>query len=282
MYLKVTRQKNGRVNLSFVHGFRDPKTKKVKQKVVENLGYVDEYEHVYEDPIAHFREVAKLRTLKAQEEERKKEIHLGSVFADEPLAIDEDALKLLGNIPLSSIYHELNLNQFIINRQRSLSMDYSLNDVMQLLVYTRILSPGSKRHSFAQKEKLAGSYKCDEYDVYRALDYFDRFTEELLVHLHEGVRVRYGRRAKVVFYDVTNFYFEIDKEDNFRRKGMCKHIINSLRKYQACYITNNVYKVVYYDELLGDLGAALNLTLDCKYLTTGGLRQLVANSKKKF
>ncbi len=223
MYLKITKQKNGRVNLSFVHGFRDPKTKKVKQKVVENLGYVDEYEHIYEDPIAHFREVAKLRTLKVQEEERKKEIPLGSVFDDELLKIGEDTMRLLGNIPLSSIYHELKLNQFIINRQRSLKMDYSLNDVMQLLIYTRILSPGSKKHSFAQKEKLAGSYKCDEYDVYRALDYFDKFTEELLVHLHEGVRIRYGRKAKVVFYDVTNFYFEIDKEDNFRRKGMCKH-----------------------------------------------------------
>ncbi|NLP19105.1 MAG: hypothetical protein GX376_08480 [Firmicutes bacterium] len=149
---------------------------------------MDEYKHIYEDPIAHFREVAKLRTLKVKKEKRKKEIHLGSVFDDGLLVIDEDAIRLLGNIPLSPIYHELNLNQFIINRQRSPAMDYSLNDVMQLLIYTRILSPGFKRHSFAQKEKLAGSYKCDEYDVYRALDYFDRFTEELLVHLHEGVR----------------------------------------------------------------------------------------------
>ncbi len=223
MFLKQVKQKNGRINISFVHGFRDPITKQTKHKVIERLGFVDEYEHIYEDPIAHFKEVARLRTLKMQEEEKKKEIHLGSVFDDEPLAINEDAIKLLGNIPLSSIYHELSLNQFIINRQRSLAMDYSLNDVMQLLVYTRILSPGSKRHSFTQKNKLAGSYRCDEYDVYRALDYFDRFTEDLLVHLHESVCIRYQRKTRVVFYDVTNFYFEIDKEDNFRRKGMCKH-----------------------------------------------------------
>lgn len=223
MYLKATKQKNGRVNLSFVHGFRDPKTKKVKQRVVENLGYVDEYEHLYEDPIAHFKEIAKQRTLEMQEEEKKKEIPLGSVNAEDLLEINEDAMKLMGNIPLSSIYHELKINQFLINRQRSRAMDYSLNDVMQLLVYTRILSPGSKRHSFAQKDKLAGTYNCDEYDVYRALDYFDEFKKELLVHLHEQVRIRYKRRTNVVFYDVTNFYFEIDKEDDFRKKGMCKH-----------------------------------------------------------
>lgn len=222
MFLKVTKQKNGRVNLSIVHGFRDPETKKVKQRVIENLGYVDEYEHLYDDPIAHFKEVARLRTLEMTEEGNRKEIPLGSVYTDELLEINEDAMKLMGHLPISSIYHQLKLNQFLINRQRSRAMDYSLNDVMQLLVYTRILSPGSKRHSFAQKGKLAGAYNCDHYD-YRALDYFDEFKEDLLVHLHEQVRIHYQRRTNVVFYDVTNFYFEIDQEDDFRRKGMCKH-----------------------------------------------------------
>lgn len=223
MYLKVTKQTSGRINLALVHGFRDPVTKKVRQKVVENFGYVDEYEHLYEDPIAHFKEVARQRTIVAEQDKKSKEIQLGTVTADEIMEPGEDALKLLGNIPLSSIYHELNIDKFFINRQRYLKMDYSLNDIMQLLVYTRILAPGSKRHSFAKKDKLAGNYKCDEYDVYRALDYFDRFREKLLLHLHENVTARYKRKTSVVFYDVTNFYFEIDKEDSLRKKGMCKH-----------------------------------------------------------
>ena len=222
MFLKQIKQKNGRINISIVHGFRDPVTKKIKHRVIERLGFVDEYEHLYEDPIAHFKEVARVRTLEMQEEESKKEIPLGSVYADETLEINENSLKLMGHLPLSAIYHELKLNQFLINRQRSRAMDYSLNDVMQLLVYTRILSPGSKRHSFAQKENIAGSYNCDEYDVYRALDYFNEFKEDLLVHLHEQVRIRYRRRTRFVFYDVTNFFFEIDQEDDFRRKGPCK------------------------------------------------------------
>ncbi|NLL49517.1 MAG: IS1634 family transposase [Firmicutes bacterium] len=223
MFLKVVPQKSGRINMSFVQGYKDPKTKKTKHKVIENLGYVDEYLDRYEDPVAHFREVARLRTLEMEEEEARKEIFLGTVYADEKMDVDEDAMKHLGHLPLSSIYHELKLNQFLINRQRSLKIDYSLNDVMQLLVYTRILSPGSKRHSFLQKERLAGSYNCELYDVYRALDYFEKFQEDLLVHLHEQVRINYNRQTKVVFYDVTNYYFEIDQEDEFRRKGACKH-----------------------------------------------------------
>lgn len=223
MFLKQVKQKNGRVNISFVHGFRDPVTKKVVHKTIEKLGFLDEYEHLYEDPIAHFKEIARLRTLEMMEDEMKKEIPLGSVFADDLMDINEDVMKLMGHLPISAIYHQLKLNQFLINRQRSRAMDYSLNDVMQLLVYTRILSPGSKRHSFAQKNKLAGTYNCKQHDVYRALDYFDEFREDLLVHLHEQVRIHYQRRTQVVFYDVTNFYFEVDQEDAFRRKGMCKH-----------------------------------------------------------
>lgn len=223
MFLKQIRQKNGRINISIVHGYRDPVTKKTKHKVIEKLGYVDEYLDRYEDPIAHFKEVVRLKNLEMEQEEAGKEIPLGSVYEDELMEMGEDAMKHLGFLPLSSIYHELKLDQFLINRQRSRAMDYSLNDVMQLLVYTRILSPGSKRHSFAQKESLAGTYNCDEYDVYRALDYFDEFREDLLVHLHEQVRINYKRETNVVFYDVTNYYFEIDQEDDFRRKGFCKH-----------------------------------------------------------
>ena len=49
MFLKTTKQKNGRINLSLVHGYRDPVTKKTKHRVIENLGYVDEYLDRYED-----------------------------------------------------------------------------------------------------------------------------------------------------------------------------------------------------------------------------------------
>ncbi len=222
LYLKSTKQKNGRINLSFVEGYRDPVTKKVKHKVIENLGYVDEYLDQYEDPIEHFKNVALILTEAKKEKEALEEFYLGHVTANE-MDEDEDSLRSMGFLPLSAIYHELNIHQFIINRQRSLAMDYSLNDVMQLLVYTRILCPGSKIASFQYKERIARPFKCELYDVYRALDYFNAFSEDLLCHLHEQVKINYNRKTHVVFYDVTNFYFEIDEEDEFRRKGFCKH-----------------------------------------------------------
>ena len=222
MYLKSTKQNNGRMNLSIVEGYRDPVTKKTKHKVIKNLGYVDEYLDQYEDPQAHFKEVAQMLTEKKKEEEALNEIYLGYVNAGE-MEENENSMKHMGFLPLSSVYHELGIHQFIINRQRSMSMDYSLNDVMQLLIYTRVLSPGSKKANYEQKDTIARPFRCDRFDVYRALDYFAAFREELLLHLHEQVRIHYNRNTHVVFYDVTNYYFEIDQEDEFRRKGFCKH-----------------------------------------------------------
>ncbi len=146
---------------------------------------------------------------------------------------------------MSSIYHELKINQFLINRQRSKAIDYSLNDVMQLLVYTRVLAPGSKNASFLQKENLAGSFNCDWYDIYRALDYFASLREKLLLHLHEQVRTNYKRRTRVVFYDVTNYYFEIDKEDDFQHKGFCKHNTRNLLVQMGLLLDADAIPITY-------------------------------------
>lgn len=227
MFVKATKQKNGRINLSFVEGYRDPKTKKTRHKVVENLGYVDEYLDIYEDPKEHFKQVARNLTEQMQEQKDQQkaedEIFLGTVSSNEVMEEDEDAMRHMGFLPFSHIYHEFKIDQFLNNRQRSKSMDYSLNDVMQLLVYTRILAPGSKLANYREKKRFPRPFNCDWYDLYRALDYFEEYKEALLLHMHEQVRINYSRKTDVVFYDVTNYYFEIDQEDDFRRKGYCKH-----------------------------------------------------------
>ncbi len=223
MFIKTTKLPSGRINIRLIEGYREPKTGKVKQRLIENLGFLDEYTHLYKDPIAHFKQVAKERTRAEEEKKQAKLIRLGTVSADEKMHVGEDSLRYLGFLPLSSIYHELEIDQFFSNRQRSLKIEYSLNDVMQLLLYTRILYPGSKRESFARKKNFPRSFKCELHELYRALDYFAKYKDDLLVHLHEHVRQNYNRKTDLVYYDVTNYYFEIDKQDELRRNGHCKY-----------------------------------------------------------
>lgn len=223
MFLKKTPQKNGKVSLAIVEGYRDAKTRRTRHRVVKSLGFLHEYEDVYEDPIAHFEALAEEMTKQQMEAKEARLVNLGTISLDEEFAVNEDALQYLGYLPLSSIYHQLRMREFWVNRQRSFDISYSLNDIMQLLVYMRILDPGSKRHAFMNKHRLPFNLQCEEYDVYRALDIFDQYKDDFLLHIHEEVRLNYGRQTEYVFYDVTNFYFEIDQTDDFRKKGFCKH-----------------------------------------------------------
>src|SRR5690606_7183421 len=63
-------------------------------------------------------------------------------------------------------------------------------------------------------------FKID--DIYRALDYFNLYRDDLLLHIHRMVRAVYGRDMSNVYYDVTNYYFEIKEPDDLRKKGVSK------------------------------------------------------------
>ena len=130
--------------------------------------------------------------------------------------------KKLGHAPFSKIYHELGIHQFMINRQRSLKIGYQLNEVMKMLLFQRILEPASKLKNFERKDRYFGKYAFSLADTYRSLSLFSSYKEDLLLFLHKQVTKLYSRDTSNVFYDVTNYYFEIDKPDKLRKKGISK------------------------------------------------------------
>lgn len=93
---------------------------------------------------------------------------------------------------------------------------------MRLLVYSRLLFPGSKRDNVINKDVFFDSFKFSLDNVYDALTHFNEISVNLQKHLHEKVTEQYGRETALVYYDVTNYYFEIDKQDELRKKGVSK------------------------------------------------------------
>ena len=91
-----------------------------------------------------------------------------------------------------------------------------------MLVYSRVLHPSSKKNSYENMDRYFLDYNFKINDVYRALDYFYKYKNDLLLHIHEMVRMNYGRDTSRVYYDVTNYYFEIKEADDFRKKGVSK------------------------------------------------------------
>jgi transposase len=219
VFLKKDKRPNGRIYLSIVQGYRNPKTGKVKQKNVMSLGYLDDLEKDFKDPIAHFKEVAKKMTKEVKETARPLTFNF---LANDAIDTSSTLRKNLGFAVLSFFYHQLKIDEFFINRQRNLDIEYSLNNILQMLVYLRILYPCSKKQSFEKIEDFFLNFDFKMADVYRALDYFNLYKNDLLLNIHERVRMVYGRDMSNVYYDVTNYYFEIDKYDDFRKKGVCK------------------------------------------------------------
>lgn len=220
MYVKqIFEKRTGRTFLTIVEGYREPGTGKVKQKTVMSIGYLDELEKEHDDPITYYKGVAKRMTEEAKEASK---LLTFNFIANETIDTSNTLRKNLGFAVLSYFYHELEINKFFINRQRNLNIEYSLNNIFQMLVYSRVLLPSSKKASFENMDNYFLNFNFHINHIYRALDYFNTYKEDLLLHIHEMVRLNHGRDTSNVYYDVTNYYFEIKEPDDFRKKGVSK------------------------------------------------------------
>ena len=218
MFLKQDKRPNGRVYLSIVRGFRDPITKQNKQKAVKGLGFLDELIKEYEDPIAHFKEVAIAMT----KEEKENETFEFYASGNEEMSTETDDMKNIGFTVLSKIYHELGIHKFLINRERGMKSKFPLNNMLKLLVYERILNPGSKLAAYENRNHYLENFNFEERALYRSFKTFAKHKETLLRDIHENVSMKYGRDTSNVFYDVTNYYFHTEEEHELIKKGMSK------------------------------------------------------------
>ena len=203
--------------MAIVQGYRDTDGKN-KHKTVQRVGYLDELQKEYEDPIAHFTAIAA-----AMDNERKagKNITVTLDMA-EPVDRASTNRKNYGHVVFSKIYHELEIDWFLKNARRHENFRFNTDAIMRLLVFSRLLFPGSKRTAVLHKEMFFEQFHFSLDDVYDALTHFNKIAIDLQKHLHEKITEQYKRETNLVYYDVTNYYFEIDKQDEWRRTGPSK------------------------------------------------------------
>lgn len=218
MFLKKSKRTNGRIFLSIVKGYRDPITKNSKHKQIMRIGYFDKLLEEYDDPIAHFTQIAKQMT---EEENRNKEIEL-ILDMTEKLDPTSNDMKNIGFSVLSKVYHNLGIHKFMINRERGLKANIPLNNILKLLIYERILNPCSKMAAHENKENYFENFDFPLKSIYRALPILAKHKDKLLLELHENITMIYGRDTSNVYYDVTNYYFHMDQQTDLIRKGMGK------------------------------------------------------------
>lgn len=218
MFLRQTKQKNGKIQLAIAKSYRDPITKKNVQRVVKGLGFLSDLQNEYADPISHFKKVAEQMT----KEEKETSSFDITFMSDETMNVGTDDIKNIGFSVLSKIYHELGIDKFLIHRERGLKAKYPLNNIMKLLVYDRILHPCSKFAAYEHRTRYIENFDFPLESLYRSLKIFAKHKDKLLLELHENIAMNYSRDTSNVFYDVTNYYFHTDEENELIRKGYSK------------------------------------------------------------
>lgn len=242
MFLKKTPNKSGRINLAIVDGYYDKATKKTKHKVIESLGYLDELEKQYDDPIDYFTKRAK----KLTEEKKARQAPINFTFYDsDRLCVGDNLRKNFGYAALSKIYHELELDKFLNNRQRHTKESYDANTIMKMLVYSRILAPASKKSSFDHREMFFEKTNYSLDDVYRCLSFLNKHKETIQVWMNDKIKEYYGRDTSLIYYDVTNYYFETDEQNDFLRKGVSKEHRPNPIVQMGLFMDNNAIPITY-------------------------------------
>lgn len=209
MFLIKEKRKHG-TNLCIVQSYRDPVTKVSKTKRVMNIGYLEDLQKQYDDPIAHFQDVAKKMSEEYSTETKPIHIALNPM---KPLEPGIDLMKNFGYTALSALYHELKLDVFFRGRQRPLDIDYSLNSVMKLLVYGGLLFPGPIKQIYETRSQFFDRMEFSLNDIYRSFTYFHRYKTQLQTWIHERISENYGRDKRQMYYYVTKHYFEVSEQE---------------------------------------------------------------------
>jgi transposase len=218
MYLKQTKKASGRNYLSIVRGYR--KDGKVKTRTVESLGYLDELEAKYPDPIAHFKEVCDRRNKKDGEASAAQTITFRPL---QRIDMRADGRKNIGCAVALSHYNSLGIEKALRNAMRDSKAAYDINAVFRLLVIERMLNPSSRLSAYENKGSYFFRSGFTDDDVYRSLDSLAKSKRSVIAAMNRAIESSGRRGMGHVFYDVTNCYFEIDEEDGLRRRGVEKN-----------------------------------------------------------
>ena len=186
MYLNIMKnKKTGKTSLSICRGFRD-ETGKVKHTTVKTLGLLEKLKEEYDDPIAHFKEVIK----KMNEEEKleKQPISL-KLNKNEHLTENTDNRKNFGYAALSKIYHELEIDKFLIHKFKARNLsEFKINNIMKLLVFARALFPDSKKSTFENRNIFFENTDFSLEEVYNALTYIEPFKDQIQKYIYDRIQ----------------------------------------------------------------------------------------------
>jgi Transposase len=218
MKLVVSRSKNAASLYVTKSVYKDGKSTSF---VVEKLGTEQELRERLEgaDPYVWAKEYVRQLTLQEKENNRKVLLEYSTAAI---IPKDQQVCYNGGYLFLQKMYHELKLHKVCADLQKRCKVTFSLHDVLSSLVYARILFPGSKLAAFETAKKFIEQPRFELQHIYRALEVIAKESNAIQAALYRNSLKVCARDSSVLYYDCTNFFFEIEQADGLRQYGFSK------------------------------------------------------------
>ena len=216
MRLQISKSKNAQsfyvIRSCYING-------KHSSKVVEKLGTYEELKKKHDDTVAWAKEY--IQQLNELEKEQKREIVI-HFKQSKPIPMDKQLQFSGGYLFLQSLYHQLGLPAICQDISSRYKFKFNLNECLSRLIYIRILYPSSKLSSYEYSKKMLEPHQMELHHLYRSLGILSAEDSFIQSQLYANSERLCAQNSKVLYYDCTNFFFEIEQEDGIRQYGPSK------------------------------------------------------------
>ena len=217
MRLQISKTKNA-ASFYVVESTYD-KNGRRSNKVVEKLGTLAELQKVHDDPVAWAKSYVAELTEKKKDEKLKVRIDYNPSNR-----IDKEITSLYngGYLFIQKLYCKYGLNKICDSISKKYNFEYDLDSILSRLIYGRILSPSSKLSTMEYSKTLLEKPNFELHQIYRALEVLAKETNYIQSQLYLNSKAVSARNDSILYYDCTNFFFEIEEESGLRQYGVSK------------------------------------------------------------
>lgn len=213
-FLKKTKNKKG-TYLQIYESYYDPERKCGAHRSYKPVGYVHELiDKGIDDPVSFYSD--EIKKLNSEYKENKRKNKLRQISEESPE-------KLLGYFPVKNLNDSLGTKKYLNLLQTATGFRFNIADLMSALIYSRMVHPCSKSKTYDEIiPRLYEKYDFSLDQLYSGIGYIGAEYEKIIEIYNHQINQKYKFDTEKTYFDCTNFYFEIDREDELRRKGLSK------------------------------------------------------------
>lgn len=219
--MKLTISKSKNATLYYVQKSYRTDSGRSSTRTVERLGTIEEVKARFGEENTMDAVKAYIKELTLADKGQRRDVVV-KLSQNKMIKQNEQNSYNGGYLFLQKVYYELGLDKICNKIEKRHKNEYGLNSILSMLLYTRILYPGSKLSSLEDAKNFIEQPKVDIHQVYRALSLLSKESDGIQAAVYKNSLKLGARHDKVIYYDCTNYYFESEEENGLRQYGRSK------------------------------------------------------------